>query len=102
MKHIFLFLFVFSVSYPYAQKSINVLETELIYGRKDGMALTMFVQTGKSSNGKAIIVVESGNWKSSYERAQRFLQATKVYTDDGYTVFTVLPGSQPRYAIPDQ
>lgn len=76
---------------------------ELIYGRKDGMALTLFVQkpTGKP-NGKGIIVVESGNWKSSYEKALRFLEQSDNYTASGYTVFTVLPGSQPRYTIPDQ
>ncbi|MEO5890538.1 MAG: alpha/beta hydrolase, partial [Ferruginibacter sp.] len=86
-----------------AQKSVNVPQSELIYGRKDGMALTMFMQTPvKSPNGKGIIVVESGNWKSSYDKALRFLAESKIYTDKGYTVFTVLPGSQPRYTIPDQ
>lgn len=86
-----------------AQNAIDVTPEELIYGRKDGMALTMFIQRPPQiSNGKGIIMVESGNWKSSYEKAQRFLEGSKIYTDEGYTVFTVLPGSQPRYAIPDQ
>ncbi len=97
-----LFAFLFSGS-VYSQNSIENAPAELIYGRKDGMALTMFVQSPKKSpNGKGIIVVESGNWKSSYERALRFFKASKTYTDKGYTVFTVLPGSQPRYTIPDQ
>lgn len=87
----------------FPQKSANPVAQELIYGRKDGMALTMFVQSpSRGANGKGIIVVESGNWKSSYERAMRFLKGSQLYTDQGYTVFTVLPGSQPRYAIPDQ
>jgi acetyl esterase/lipase len=103
MKYFFLPLFVFLAFCVYSQKSVNILQSELIYGRKDGMALTMFVQSpGKPANGKAIIVVESGNWKSSYERALRFLKESKIYTDNGYTIFTVLPGSQPRYTIPDQ
>jgi acetyl esterase/lipase len=103
MKYFFLSLFVFSGSCVYCQKSVNILQSELIYGRKDGMALTMFVQSpAKPANGKAIIVVESGSWKSSYNKALRFLKGSKIYTDNGYTVFTVLPGSQPRYTIPDQ
>ncbi|MEJ7588308.1 MAG: alpha/beta hydrolase, partial [Ferruginibacter sp.] len=102
MKFILLSLCLLLTSFLYSQKSVNLLQTELIYGRKDGMALTMFMQAGKALNGKAIIVVESGNWKSSYEKAARFLKGTKIYTDKGYTVFTVLPGSQPRYTIPDQ
>jgi acetyl esterase/lipase len=103
MKYFFLPLYIFFSINAYSQKSVNILQSELIYGRKDGMALTMFVQAPKeSANGKGIIVVESGNWKSSYERALRFLTASKVYTDNGYTIFTVLPGSQPRYTIPDQ
>ncbi|MEP7144907.1 MAG: alpha/beta hydrolase [Ferruginibacter sp.] len=103
MKRIFLPLFIFSTFCLYSQRSVGILQSELIYGRKDGMALTMFVQApGRSVNGKGIIVVESGNWKSSYDRALRFLKKTKIYTDNGYTIFTVLPGSQPRYTIPDE
>jgi acetyl esterase/lipase len=103
MKLLFgLLLFLFSTT-VYAQGSIDIAPKELIYGRKDGMALTMFVQSpAQASNGRGIIVVESGNWKSSYEKALRFLAGSKIYTDHGYTVFTVLPGSQPRYTIPDQ
>lgn len=99
-------LIVLVISFPYVsypQTSVGVTQTELIYGRKDGMALTMFAQVpGKSANGKGIIVVESGNWRSSYERAQRFLKESTFYTDNGYTIFTVLPSSQPRYTIPDE
>lgn len=103
MKQIIFYLIFLLPIKLLAQNSITVQPEELIYGRKDGMALTLFVQRPPQiSNGKGIILVESGNWKSSYEKAQRFLEGSKIYTDKGYTVFTVLPGSQPRYAIPDQ
>ncbi|MEP7107593.1 MAG: alpha/beta hydrolase [Ferruginibacter sp.] len=103
MKYFFLAVVVLSGFCVYSQNAVTNFQSELIYGRKDGMALTMFVQVpDQSANGKGIIVVESGNWKSSYERALRFLKESKIYTDRGYTVFTVLPCSQPRYAIPDQ
>ena len=42
-------------------------DTEITYGRKDGMALTMVVQPPKvASNGKAIIWVVSAGWTSDY------------------------------------
>ncbi len=103
MKQIIFYLIFLLPIKLLAQNAIKVEPVEKIYGRKDGMALTMFVQRPPQiSNGKAIILVESGNWKSSYEKAQRFLEGSTIYTDKGYTVFTVLPGSQPRFTIPDQ
>ncbi len=76
--------------------------TEVIYGRKDGMGLTMLVlkPAGKSNN-RAIINVMSGGWFSSYAWAPWAVDDSKPFTDRGYTVFCVLHGSQPRYAIPD-
>ncbi|MEO7768349.1 MAG: alpha/beta hydrolase, partial [Ferruginibacter sp.] len=103
MKYFLMLMVILSPCLVYPQTVSGVSQTELIYGRKDGMALTMFVQVpGKSPNGRGIIVVESGNWRSSYERAVRFLKGSAVYTDQGYAVFTVLPSSQPRYTIPDE
>jgi acetyl esterase/lipase len=79
---------------------------EIIYGRKDGAALTMLeLRPNGKSNGKAIIRVIAGNWVSSYEWASSpdMLEGSKtLYTDRGYTVFEVVVGSQPRYAIPDE
>lgn len=79
---------------------------EIIYGRKDGVALTMLkLKPGGKSNGKAIIRAIAGDWISSYDWAisPRTLTASKtMYTDRGYTVFEVIVGSQPRYAIPDE
>ncbi len=79
---------------------------EIIYGRKDGTALTMLeLKPDGKSNGKAIVRVIAGNWLSSYEWASSpdVLDISKtLYTDRGYTVFEVVVGSQPRYAIPDE
>jgi acetyl esterase/lipase len=103
MKYIRYLFILFCATSAVSQTSVDPGANEVIYGRKDGMALTLFVQKPSgTSNGKGIIVVESGNWKSSYERALRFLKQSESYTTRGYTVFTVLPGSQPRYTIPDQ
>ncbi len=76
---------------------------EIIYGRKDGLALTMMMEKPlKNSNGKAIIDVVSGNWRSGYESMLYHIEKDKPYIDSGYTVFAVIHGSQPRYAIPDE
>ena len=86
-----------------AQDTLRFTKTEIIYGRKDGMALTMFMLAPKEHvNGKAIISVVSGNWNSSYSYANSFVNSSKIYLDRGYTVFTVIHGSQPRYAIPNE
>src|SRR5678816_3353817 len=86
----------------YAQN--NPAFQEIIYGRKDGIALTMLeLKPNGKANGKAIIRVIAGNWLSSHEWAssQDVLEISKtLYTDRGYTVFEVIVGSQPRYAIP--
>jgi acetyl esterase/lipase len=73
---------------------------EIIYGRKDGMALTMLSLRPKSAaNGKAIIMIRSGGWGSSY-----YMPGTSEaipYIKRGYTVFIVFHGSEPVYTIPD-
>ena len=104
MKSIIFFLICFTCSgVGYAQDSLNFTKTEIIYGRKDGMALTMLQLVPKEhANGKAIISVVSGNWTSSYGYAASFVNRAKIYINNGYTVFTVMHGSQPRYSIPDE
>ncbi len=86
-----------------AQDSLNYSKEELIYGRKDGMALTMLMHAPKKqANGKAIIYVLSGNWISSERMLDAFPKASALYIGAGYTVFGVMVGCQPRYAIPDE
>jgi acetyl esterase/lipase len=71
---------------------------DVIYGRKDGMALTMDVFTpGKDANGAAVIWVVSGGWFSSHDSIN--LGGCRALTNRGYTVFAVVHGSQPRYTI---
>ncbi len=72
---------------------------EVIYGRKDGMALTMDVITPKKPNGAAVVWAVSGGWYSSHDAIRPPFVAALL--DRGYTVFAVVHGSQPRYTIPD-
>lgn len=76
---------------------------EIIYGRKDGLALTMLqLNPSVKSNGKAIIRVIAGSWYSSYQNAEYSIRPSTMYREKGYTVFLVIIGSNPRYPIPSQ
>ncbi len=103
MKSFFIALLLISSLGISAQDSLIYTQSEVIYGRKDGMALTMSVLTPKQKpNGKAIIYTVSGNWVSSERSRTRLPEWSKIYIENGYTVFGVLVGSQPRYTIPDE
>jgi acetyl esterase/lipase len=78
-------------------------QEDVIYGRKAGMALTMDVFTPKSgANGAGVIYVVSGGWVSNHSgipglTARMFEPLLKR----GYTIFAVVPGSQPTFTIPE-
>jgi len=75
-------------------------QTDVIYGRKFGSALTMDAFTPKSgANGAAVIIAVSGGFFSSHEAINQGY--VKPFLRHGYTVFTVVHGSQPRYQIPE-
>jgi acetyl esterase/lipase len=75
-------------------------QQDVIYGRKYGTALTLdvFRPTGKA-NGAAVVLVVSGGWFSAHESVNPGYAA--AFTARGYTVFAVVHGSQPKYAIPE-
>jgi acetyl esterase/lipase len=73
-------------------------QQDVIYGRKYGTALTLdvFRPAGKA-NGAGIILVVSGGWFSAHEAVNPGYAS--AFTKRGYTVFAVVHGSQPKYAI---
>jgi acetyl esterase/lipase len=75
-------------------------KTDVVYGRKHGMALTMDVFTPKEKpNGAAVIWVVSGGWFSSHDAINP--GGILEFLNRGYTAFAVVHGSQPRYTIPE-
>ncbi len=85
-----------------AQTESDFTQQEVIYGHKDGMALTMIVLKPKSSpNGKGIIHVVSGGYISSLSMLPMVKDLSKPLLDRGYVVFAVMHGSQPKYTIPE-
>lgn len=86
-----------------AQDSSGYRSEEIIYGRKDGLALTMMkFSPSENSKGKAVISVVSGNWVSNYGQIPGFTRRSQHFIKAGYTVFLVMHGSQPRYDISDE
>jgi len=103
MRYFFILLVAGSFLTVSGQNNINFSKSEIIYGRKDGMALTMtMLKPVQPANGKAIICVLSGNWVSSERMKEAFSSRSDLYLEKGYTLFGVMVGSQPQYTIPDQ
>jgi len=76
---------------------------DVIYGRKDGIALTMDVFTPKEKpNGRGVILCISMNFQSSKDMLKYFHPgSTSEFIKRGYVVFAVVHGSQPKFTIPE-
>ncbi len=73
---------------------------DVIYGRKAGLALTMDVFAPKeNANGLGIVCIVSGGWRSSPGAIRP--EMYHAFLKHGYTVFAVVHGTQPKFAIPD-
>src|SRR3954462_4657936 len=73
---------------------------DVIYGRKYGTALTLAVfKPRREAHGLGAILVVRGGWISAHEAI--LVGAITPLVARGYTVFAVVHGSQPRYAIPE-
>lgn len=84
------------------QSKTDYTEKELIYGRKDGMALTMVMLTPKTvMNGKCIVSMISGGWYSNYEWIPYSIKNSETFLERGYTVFLVMHSGRPMFTILD-
>jgi acetyl esterase/lipase len=86
-----------------AQEAGHTRRQDVIYGRKAGTALTMDVFTPQTgANGAGVIFVVSGGWFSSHAGVMgNFPRFIEPLVKRGYTVFALVPGSQPTYTIPE-
>lgn len=82
---------------------------DIVYGHKDGLALTLDVLTPKqNAKGIGVILVSSGSWKSSKSnvandnvRRRNQDHWGQGLLAGGFTLFVVRHGSGPRYAVPE-
>ncbi|HTU16496.1 MAG TPA: prolyl oligopeptidase family serine peptidase [Gemmataceae bacterium] len=94
-------LFLPSVEIARAEETLDFVRTrDVIYGRKDGLALTMDVIAPRDkANGLGLIFVVSSGWRSRPEAILPEMYAP--FFRRGYTVFAVVHGTQPRFTVPE-
>jgi acetyl esterase/lipase len=74
---------------------------DVVYGHKDGLALTFDLVQPAKPTGAAVLWIQSGGWYSNWVDPQGWPKAGKGFLDRGYTLLIVRHGSAPRYAVPD-
>ncbi len=77
------------------------IQPDVVYGHKDGMALTMDVLRPAEPNGAAVLFLQSGGWYSGWREPAQLVPAARPLLDKGFTVFLVYHGSAPRFQVPD-
>ena len=83
---------------PARQSSVT---TDVVYGHKDGLALTFDVHRPAQPNGAGVIAIVSGGWQSSVEMSRLIVDGylSPLLNEKGFTVFAVRHGSSPRYPM---
>lgn len=77
---------------------------DVVYGHKDGMALTMDVIKPKAgANGAAVVFMVSAGWISAYTPPQQLAESApfKDLLNKGFAVIALRHGGSPKYVIPE-
>lgn len=77
------------------------IDSDVIYGHKDGMALVYDVFHAEEPNGAGVVYMVSGGWFSRWREPQSRLPQFAALLNEGFTVFAVYHGSAPRFKVPD-
>lgn len=75
------------------------VDHDLIYMKAGGAAFTMDEFRPAKPNGMAVLFMVSGGWTSDHKDINALLAGP--FNAKGITLFQVVPGSQPRYKIPE-
>jgi acetyl esterase/lipase len=101
VSHLALVLLLLSGAGSLAAQPVEVLP-DVVYGHKDGMALTFDVlRPVVQPNGAGVLFMVSGGWVSSYTPPAQSIVRFQSLLDRGFTVFVVRHGSSPKYLIPE-
>lgn len=91
-----------SSSIPAAAAESPAIVADVVYGHKDGLALTFDVFKPKEkANGAGLLFMVSGGWFSTWIPPEAAVPLFRPLTDKGFTVFAVRHGSAPRYNVPE-
>ena len=85
----------------FAQTTAPRITPDVVYGHKDGLAMTFDVYTPPTANGAGVLFMVSGGWVSTWAPAEGALRRFEPLLSKGFTVFSVRHGSSPRYKVPD-
>jgi acetyl esterase/lipase len=79
-------------------------QSDVVYGRKSGMALTMEILTPATRNGIGVLWVVSSSGRSSRDQTLQdsFERRIAPLVQRGYTVFAIIHGSAPIFNVQDQ
>ena len=75
------------------------IRPDVVYGHKDGMALTMDALLPPKPNGAGVLFIQSGGWHSGWRDPATRVPFFQPLLDKGFVVFIVRHGSAPRYGI---
>lgn len=74
---------------------------DVIYGHRDGMALTYDVFKPKKANGALVVNMVSAGWRSSWGPPEERQARYQWLIDRGFTVVALYHSSAPRFQVPD-
>jgi acetyl esterase/lipase len=74
---------------------------DVVYGHKDGMALTFDVLQPPKPNGAAVLAIQSGGWYSTWREPKELIPWSRPLLDKGFTVIILRHGSAPKYTVPE-
>jgi acetyl esterase/lipase len=75
---------------------------DVIYGHRDGMALTYDVfKPVKNANGALVVNIVSAGWRSSWATPEERQARYQALIDKGFIVVALYHASAPRFQVPD-
>ncbi|HIF57627.1 MAG TPA: alpha/beta hydrolase [Gemmatimonadetes bacterium] len=88
---------------PATESEADVQVTpDVVYGHKDGMALTFDVFRPPNAHGGAVLYMVSGGWVSRWSPPEWLIaRSFGGLLEKGLTVMAVRHGSAPRYKVPE-
>ncbi len=102
MKQIALVLILLALALgAYADDDPSIIP-DVVYGHKDGMALTFdVIRPEGKANGAAVLFMVSGGWVSRWSPPEVMRGYFSAALEKGFTVIAVRHGSSPRYKVPE-
>jgi acetyl esterase/lipase len=85
----------------FAQTTPPRITPDVVYGHKDGLAMTFDVYTPANANGAGVLFMVSGGWVSTWAPPEGGVRRFEPLLSKGFTVFSVRHGSSPRYKVTD-